>query len=146
LRNLIQIALVVDDLERALDAWCGVFGVPRPDVRVSPARPNPDESYRGEPAAYGLKVAVIDCADRGFMIELHEPDENPSTFREFLDAHGNGVHHLGFQVGDARDDVVEKLQSRGFPVRTVGVYPGGSWTIIDGEDSLGVNLNIKPRP
>lgn len=23
-------------------------------------------------------------------------------------------------------------------------YPGGSWTIIDSEQSLGVNLNIKP--
>lgn len=146
LRNLIQIALVVDDLERALDTWCEVFQVPRPEVRVSPAQLNPNELYRGEPANYGLKVAVVDCSDRGFVIELHEPDENPSTFREFLDTHGNGVHHLGFQVGDARDDVIGELEARGFPLRNVGIYPGGSWTIVDGEDSLGVNLNIKPRP
>jgi catechol 2,3-dioxygenase-like lactoylglutathione lyase family enzyme len=146
LRNLIQIALVVDDIERALDAWCEVFDVPRPEVRVSAAEPNPNELYRGEPAQYGLKVAVVDCSERGFVIELHEPDANPSTFREFLDAHGNGVHHLGFQVGDARDDVVGELESKGFPLRNVGVYPGGSWTIIDGEGTLGVNLNIKPRP
>jgi methylmalonyl-CoA/ethylmalonyl-CoA epimerase len=146
LPNLIQIAIVVDDIERAIDTWCELFGVPRPEVRVTPAHPDPDVLYRGEPAAYGLKLAVIDCAERGFVIELHEPDENPSTFREFLDAHGNGVHHLGFRVGEARDEIVGELESLGFALRTVGTYPGGSWTIVDGEDSLGVNLNIKPRP
>ena len=34
----------------------------------------------------------------------------------------------------------------GYVLRTVGMYHDGSWTIVDGEDSLGVNLNIKPRP
>lgn len=29
--------------------------------------------------------------------------------------------------------------------RTVGIYPGSSWTIVDTEDVLGVNLNIKPK-
>jgi len=28
--------------------------------------------------------------------------------------------------------------------RTLGIYPGSSWTIVDSEDTLGVNLNIKP--
>jgi methylmalonyl-CoA/ethylmalonyl-CoA epimerase len=137
LSGLIQIAIVVEDIERAIDSWCELFGAPRA---------NPDETYRGEVAAYGLKVAVIDCAERGFIIELHEPDHNPSTFREFLDKHGNGVHHVGFQVGDARDAVVSEVEALGYALRTVGMYPGGSWTIVDGEDTLGVNLNVKPHP
>ena len=29
--------------------------------------------------------------------------------------------------------------------RTIGIYPGSSWTIVDSEDVLGVNLNIKPK-
>jgi hypothetical protein len=33
----------------------------------------------------------------------------------------------------------------GYVLRNIGIYPGGSWTIVDGEDSLGVNLNIKPH-
>ena len=28
--------------------------------------------------------------------------------------------------------------------RTFGAYTGSSWTIVDSEDVLGVNLNIKP--
>lgn len=146
LTGFIQIAVVVEDIEKALDSWCELFAAPRPEVRVTDATPDPNETYRGETAAYGLKLAVIDCKERGFIVELHEPDQNPSTFREYLDKHGNGVHHVGFQVGEARDAVVGELEDMGFVLRTVGTYPDGSWTIVDGEDSLGVNLNIKPRP
>ncbi|MEU0742829.1 VOC family protein [Streptomyces sp. NPDC006134] len=146
LTGFIQIALVVEDMDRALDAWCELLDVPRPAVRVTPAEPNPQETYRGRTACYGLKFAVIECQERGFVIELHEPDENPSTFREFLDRHGNGVHHIGFQVGEARDAVVGELRELGYAVRNLGLYPGGSWTVVDGEANLGVNLNIKPRP
>jgi catechol 2,3-dioxygenase-like lactoylglutathione lyase family enzyme len=145
LTGFIQIAIVVDDIERALDAWCELFDAPRPEVRVTDATANPNEIYRGSVASYGLKLAVIDCKERGFIIELHEPDENPSTFREFLDKHGNGVHHVGFEVGQARDAVIGELEGLGYVMRTIGMYPDGSWTIVDGEDSLGVNLNVKPH-
>jgi len=145
LDGFIQIALVVDDIDQAINAWCTLFDVPPPPIRITPAEPNPNETYRGDTAAYGLKLAVIEVPDRGFIIELHEPDENPSTFREFLDQHGNGLHHLGFQVGDRCDAVVSELEATGLTVRNHGAYPGGSWTIIDAEDSLGVNLNIKPH-
>jgi methylmalonyl-CoA/ethylmalonyl-CoA epimerase len=146
LTGFIQIAIVVEDIEAAIDAWCELFNAPRPEVRVNEAVANPNEFYRGDVAAYGLKLAVIDCHERGFIVELHQPDDNPSTFREFLDQHGNGVHHIGFQVGDARDAVVDELELMGYALRTVGTYEDGSWTIVDGEDNLGVNLNIKPRP
>ncbi len=146
LNGFIQIALVVDDMDKALDTWCELFQVPRPSVRVTTPQPNPNETYRGQTACYGLKFAVIDCRDRGFVMEIHEPDESPSTFREFLDKHGNGVHHIGFEVGEARDAVIGELETMGFVMRNIGMYPGGSWTIVDGEDTLGVNLNIKPHP
>ncbi|MFV0252612.1 MAG: VOC family protein [Beutenbergiaceae bacterium] len=147
LDGFIQIALIVEDLERAIEGWCTVLGVPRSDVieMDMPAKPNPNEKYRGEEANYGLKLGIIHSKERGFIIELHEPDQNPSTFREFLTKHGNGLHHLGFAVGDARDDVVADLEANGFPIRNVGIYPEGSWTILEGEDTLGVNLNIKPE-
>ena len=56
----------------------------------------------------------------------------------------------------AGDYLVKRLEAAGVNVegvaremgldtqRTVGYYPGSSWTIVDSEDDLGVNLNIKP--
>ena len=81
----------------------------------------------------------------GFVLELHQPMGGPSSFQEFLDKHGNGVHHIGFEVGDRRDAVIADMEKAGYDVhRTLGIYPGSSWTIVDSEDDLGVNLNIKP--
>ena len=41
--------------------------------------------------------------------------------------------------------IIRELAAAGYDTdRTMGVYPGSSWTIVDGEDTLGVNLNIKP--
>ena len=145
LNGFIQIALVVEDIEKAAKTWADLFGVPVPPIRDDKPSHNPNLTYRGQEAYYGLKFAVIDCRERGFVIELHEPDEHPSTFREFLDKHGNGVHHIGFEVGERRDAIVNELEQQGYALRTVGYYPGSSWTIVDTEDTLGVNLNIKPK-
>ena len=80
-----------------------------------------------------------------FVIELHEPMGGENSFQDFLDKHGNGVHHIGFEVGDKRDEIIRELAEAGYDTeRTMGIYPGSSWTIVDGEDTLGVNLNIKP--
>lgn len=141
--GFIQIAIVVEDVQKAAETWSAFFNIPMPQIRIDPPKIDPDQTYRGKPANYGIKMAVIQA--RGFVIELIEPDEHDSTFREFLDKHGNGVHHLGFQVGEKRDAIIGELEELGYHMRTIGYYPGGSWTVVDSEDDLGVNLNIKPR-
>ncbi|MCQ2213248.1 MAG: VOC family protein [Bacteroidaceae bacterium] len=40
--------------------------------------------------------------------------------------------------------VFELHHDNGDPKRVEHFYPGGSWTIIDSEQMLGVNLNVKP--
>lgn len=142
MEGFIQICLVVDDIKKAAETWAEMFGIPVPDIHEANFMPDPDQTYRGQTANYKVKVANI--KGPGFVIELHEPDGNPSTFREFLDKHGNGVHHLGFEAGERRDAIVDELSLKGYALRTVGYYPGSSWTIVDTEDDLGVNLNIKP--
>lgn len=141
--GFIQIAITVKDIRKAAETWAKFFNIPVPEIHDIPPAVSPDLTYRGKPACYGLKAANIQAGN--FVIELHEPDEHDSTFREFLDKHGNGVHHLGFQVGERRDAMIGELEEMGYNMRTIGYYPGSSWTIVDSEDDLGVNLNIKPR-
>jgi methylmalonyl-CoA/ethylmalonyl-CoA epimerase len=141
--GFIQICIVVEDIPKAAETWAKFFNIPVPEIHIDIPQNNPDLTYRGKPTFYGIKMAVIRAGN--FVIELIEPDEKDSTFREFLDKHGNGVHHLGFQVGEKRDAIIGELEEMGYDMRTVGYYPGSSWTIVDSEDDLGVNLNIKPR-
>ena len=48
-------------------------------------------------------------------------------------------------MGERRDAIVGELEQMGYALRPVGYSPGSSWTIVDTEDDLGVNLNIKPK-
>jgi len=145
--QFIQVTIVVKDIRKAAKAWAALLGVPEPEIWVNHLESNGEYpyTYRGNGnMPCDLQMCVIEMGN--WVLELHQIDENPSTFREFINKHGNGVHHLGFEVGDARDEVIRELKEMGFDTnRTIGVYPGSSWTIVDSEDVLGVNLNIKPK-
>ncbi len=144
--QFIQVNIIVDDIQRAAKAWAALLGVPEPEIWVNHLQSNGDYpyTYRGKDVPCDLQMCVIDMGS--WVLELHQVDGTPSTFREFQNKHGMGVHHLGFEVGDDRDKVIQELKALGFDTeRTVGIYPGSSWTIVDTEDVLGVNLNIKPK-
>ena len=142
-KGFIQINIVVSDIERAAEKWADLLGIEKPQIRVNHLEGGENYKYRGRPVSCDLMVCNIALVN--FVIELHEPAGGESSFQEFLDKHGNGVHHIGFEVGDKRDAVIAELAAAGYDTdRTVGIYPGSSWTIVDGEDDLGVNLNIKP--
>lgn len=142
--GFIQINIIVKDIKKAAQKWAELLGMEAPEIRSAHLEGSTEYpyEYRGNPDPCDLLVCNIDMG--GFVIELHQPVGGPSTFEEFLRAHGNGVHHLGFEAGTKRDDIVAELQAEGYPVRTVGYYPGSSWTIMDTEEDYGVNLNIKP--
>lgn len=138
-----QINIVVADIEKAAEAWAQLLGVEKPEIRLNHLEGGENYKYHGEPVSCDLLCADIPM--NGFVIELHQPVGGPSSFQDFLDKHGNGVHHIGFEVGDARDDIIADMEKAGYDTqRTIGIYPGSSWTIVDTEDALGVNLNIKP--
>ena len=143
LDGFIQVALVVENIEDTAKKWADLFGISVPEIEIHGPIEGQTLEYRGEPADYKIKFVAIQA--NGFVIELMEPIEGKSTFQEFLDQHGQGVHHLGFEVGERRDVIVAELEKeKGYELRTVGYYPGSSWTIVDTEEDLGINLNIKP--
>jgi hypothetical protein len=115
-----------------------------PEIAVHEGTGTENLTYKGEPAVYKITICSIDTG-RGFIIELHQVIEGESTFKQFLDEHGQGLHHLGFEVGDERDAIVGEFEKNAYAIRQLGFYPGSSWTIVDTEDTLGVNLNIKPH-
>lgn len=145
-KNLIQIAFVVKDIEKVAKAWSEVFGIEMPKIDYISKPEDCQIYYRGEKTSTRAKIACIEFGP--LTIELTEPDELDSSWKEFLEQHnGNGVHHLGFSVGsdENRDNVIKMLEDRGVGVRHYGYYPGGSYTFMDSEEELGVILNIKPH-
>jgi catechol 2,3-dioxygenase-like lactoylglutathione lyase family enzyme len=81
-----------------------------------------------------------------FQLQLVQPGPEPTPQRRFLDEHGEGVFHVGFEVSDA--DAAD-AQAAG-----LGVAPlmrgrrddGSGFTYYDTADRAGVVLEIRQSP
>lgn len=141
--SICQIALVVKDLEAAAKQYAELFGVPEPPIfSVGPYEEAKTE-YRGQPTETRARLCVFDLGK--IVLELTEADEHPSSWKEYLEEHGEGVHHIGFMTDD-RAKVIKYFEENDMPVRHYGEYPGGNYTFIDSEDKLGVLINVKYEP
>jgi methylmalonyl-CoA/ethylmalonyl-CoA epimerase len=134
-----QIGLVVHDIEKSLDGYCDVFGIPRPPVRITDEYEHSKAVYRGQPTKARAKLAFIDMGQ--VQIELIEPVGEPSTWKEALDEKGYGVHHIAFVIKDT-NQVVKNLAEKGMTLAQQGRYTGGMYSYIDSVKELGVNLEL----
>lgn len=135
-----QVGLIVRDMEKSLDAYMRIFGLDaRPEVIVTDGQEQTHMRYRGDASDARAKLAFIPAGQ--ITIELIQPVGGPSTWQEFLDTHGEGVHHIAFQI-EGTDQVVNFLQGQGVPVVQRGDYTGGQYTYADGTQQLGVFLEL----
>jgi methylmalonyl-CoA/ethylmalonyl-CoA epimerase len=134
-----QVGLVVRDIERSIEAYSRVFGVPKPEAIVTDGQEVAHTRYRGEPTDAQAKLAFFDMGQ--VTLELIEPIGGPSTWQEFLDEQGEGVHHIAFFVQDT-DQVIEFLGKNGIGVIQMGDYTGGRYTYVNSASALGVVLEL----
>jgi methylmalonyl-CoA/ethylmalonyl-CoA epimerase len=84
-------------------------------------------------------------------LELVQPLDGKSIHQDFLDAHGEGLHHLGIDV-DNYDEVVQKMTGAGFkPLQALEVFlsMNKSWakaTYFDTQKTGGIILEVLHRP
>jgi methylmalonyl-CoA/ethylmalonyl-CoA epimerase len=74
-------------------------------------------------------------------LELIEPVGGPSTWQEFLDEKGEGVHHIAFRI-KGTEQVVAYLEGKGIDVVQQGYYTGGMYTYVDSTSPLSVVLEL----
>ena len=97
-KSVCQIALVVKDIKASARRYAELFGVPTPEIFTIPPQEEARTRFRGKPTATRAKLAVFDLAQ--VVLELTEADDKPSSWKQFIDEHGEGVHHIGFKVAD----------------------------------------------
>jgi catechol 2,3-dioxygenase-like lactoylglutathione lyase family enzyme len=139
-KSICQIALVVKNLEESARRYSELFGVPVPSVNTVGPFSKARTRYRGQPTDTRSRLVVFDLGQ--VVLELTEADSQPSSWKEFLDTSGEGVHHIGFMVKN-RAEVMKHFEKLGIPERHYGEYPGGSYTFVDSADQFGVIFNIK---
>lgn len=136
---MVQVGMVVHDIEKTARNFAKVFGMELPSVMLTDPLDKTHMEYRGQPSPAQAKLAFFNMG--GMQLELIEPNEHPSTWREFLDKHGEGIHHIAFQVKGMKE-AVAFFENNGMPLVQKGEYAGGRYAYIDGSDQLGLILEL----
>jgi hypothetical protein len=136
---IVQIGLIVRDVEGTSKAYADLFGVDVPQWSMTDPEEKARTRYRGEPTQARAKLAFFDMGS--VQLELIEPVGAPSTWQEFLDTQGEGVHHIAFRI-EGMAEQVALLEGKGMPAVQRGEYTGGRYAYIDSVPQLKVILEL----
>ena len=134
-----QVGIVVKDIEATARAWSQLLGLPMPAIKVTGPVEQAQTEYRGERTPARAKLAFFPLGQ--VTVELIEPLGGPSTWQEHLDAHGESVHHIAFEVQGMKDRLA-CLPASDVPLLQKGEYTGGRYAYVDSADKLGVTLEL----
>ncbi len=141
----IQVGIVVRDAEAAVCAWTERFNFPEARFVDWPPPGRDLEktmTYRGQPGAFKMRLAFIETGT--LQIEFIQPLEGGNIYSEFLEEHGEGLHHILFEV----DDPEAVAAGLGAPILQSGgstLRPGAIWTYLDTQAMLGCMIEFRTK-
>jgi methylmalonyl-CoA/ethylmalonyl-CoA epimerase len=101
--NLVHVAVVVRDVDKTIKRLEALGIGPFCEAQAPPGAEG--LLFRSQPLAWNFREYKAKIGD--LELEIFQPDDNPSPWKEFLDTHGEGIHHLGFQVEDVEKSAKE---------------------------------------
>ncbi|MCX6025869.1 MAG: methylmalonyl-CoA epimerase [Chloroflexi bacterium] len=121
-RRVDHLAIVVEDLDRALAFWRDALGLPLARTETLPEQQ--------------AEIAFLPLG--GSQVELLRPTDTESGIARFLAKRGPGLHHVSFEVTDL-PAMLRQLKARG--VRLINEQPvpgaGGSQVAFVHPESTG---------
>jgi hypothetical protein len=145
--NMAQVCIVVPDLERAVKNFYHIFGI-GPWHFYTYGKPLVKRMTRnGKPAEYKMKVALSYFGK--MRLELIEPMEGETVYKEFVEKHGYGVHHLGILTNNMQESI-QKAADAGIEMTMDGAGFGpdddGHYAYLNTENLICTTLELIERP
>lgn len=134
-----QIGILVNDIEKVSAAYADFFGLVKPEIIVTDTEDIAQTRYNGEVTEARAKLAFFDMGS--LQLELIEPDHQPSTWRDYLNEHGEGPHHIAFVIEGMKEKIM-LLEGKGFPLQQKGEYTGGRYAYMDTFKELKVLVEL----
>jgi methylmalonyl-CoA/ethylmalonyl-CoA epimerase len=127
-KQINHVAVVVDDMEKALSFWRDALGMELHELRGVPAEKS--------------QVAFLPLP--GSEVELVEPTTDDSGIAKYLAKRGPGMHHICLEVDDI-EGMLAQLKSKG--VRLINEEPrtaadGKMYAFIHPESTSGVLVEL----
>ena len=100
LSRIHHIGIAVKNLDEATKNYVTAFGTEASDIHYVPEKE--------------LKAIFLDVGNS--KLELIEPTGTEGMIAEFIQSHGEGIHHICFEVDDI-SKALESLSAKGIPLR-----------------------------
>jgi methylmalonyl-CoA/ethylmalonyl-CoA epimerase len=130
IRRLDHIAVVVENLERALGVFGDALGLSASEPVIVPGQ--------------GVRIACLPVGES--EIELLEPIDQDSGVARFLASKGEGLHHICLEVEDV-DAALEELRAKGVRLINETAVAGGHGRVafIHPKATFGVLIELVQR-
>ncbi len=140
--KVIQICIVVKDAEKAKKYFAGLLGRKEPALDLLGWDEPVETYYKGKTVtSASARIGVFKMGD--LDLEVLEPGPGASLWRDFLDEHGQGVHHVAFKVKDMKD-ASSKMIDLGCELLQSGLYGDktGEYAYFDTVDKFGCTIEL----
>lgn len=131
-----QIAMIVRDVEKATSRFAELIGVPAPTIIMANEDGSDTVTYMGQPTQGRVRLSFFHMEN--LVVEFIEPTDDPTTWKEFLDTKGPGVHHIAFKAKYRMLETAAKLEEFGYPL----IQNGDKYAYLESTDDLGVILEL----
>ncbi len=145
LGGLLEICFVTADHRRTMEGLVRL-GIGPWRIYTFDSSTLTDRTYRGEPADFTIKVCFADVG--ALAVEIMQPLSGPSIFAEHLACHGEGIHHVAFDIERRPwDERLATFAERGFPVTQSGRFNHeNAFAFFDTEGATGTTFETYDIP
>ena len=145
--DMAQVCIIVPDLEKAVKNFYHIFGI-GPWSFYTYGKPLVKRMTRhGKPSEYKMKVALSYFGK--MRLELIEPLDGDTVYKEFIEQHDYGIHHLGI-LTDNMEASIKKAEEAGIKMTMDGAGFGpdddGHYAYLDTENLIHTTLELIERP
>ncbi len=149
-RTMVQVGFVVNDIEAVKSKFAALFDVPVPETLLANRGEGhfhvTQTNYLGQPSPKSeAKLAFFEVGG-AMAIELIEPNDEPSIWRDWLNEHGEGIHHVAFVVDDM-EKRIKACEDFGMKTLQTGNFAAGDgrYAYMDATKDLKTVLELLER-
>lgn len=134
---LTQVGFIVKDINVTKKKFAEFFGVEVPNNIDGGKYEVTGTTYMDEPAPDANCLMAFFNLGNGVQIELIQPNGVKSTWQDYLDNHGEGIHHIAFGIKDM-DGKLKVCEDFGMKCVQRGKYgnAAGEYAYLDASGDL----------
>ena len=142
LSKITQVAVITKDVEATKRQYALFLGTEVPPTCDGGSFEITQCEYMGKPSPESnCKMAFFNLDN--IQVEIIEPNGKPSTWQDFLDETGGGIHHIAFQVNDMKA-AIKACEEFGMKLTQWGKYndASGEYAYLDSKGQLGCYVEL----